>query len=71
MMCIDVRGRILVFIVVVFDRKDIFFYFLDEFKYFFNVKCEDKLIIKCMKRDLGKLEIRNYYFKCCRKELVL
>lgn len=70
MMCIDVRGRILVFIVVVFDRKDIFFYFLDKFK-FLNVKCEEKLIIKRMKRDLGKLEKRNYYFKCCRKELVL
>ncbi|XP_052703495.1 ankyrin repeat domain-containing protein 50-like [Crassostrea angulata] len=71
MTCTDARGRTPVFTAAAFDRKDILLYFLDESKHLFNAKCEDKLTIKRMKRDLGKLEIRNYHFKCCKKELAL
>lgn len=71
MTCTDARGRTPVFTAAAFDRKDILLYFFDKSKKLFKAKCEEKLTIKQIKRDLGKLEIRNYHFKCCRKELAL
>lgn len=71
MTCTDARGRTPVFTAAAFDRKDILLYFFDKSKQLFNAKCEENLTIKRIKRDLGKLEIRNYHFKCCRKELAL
>lgn len=72
MTCSDARGRTPLFSAAAYDREDILLYYLKQSKHLFDAaKCEEKMSIKRIKKNLGKLEIERFNTKYCRQDLSL